>query len=190
MNPWEVMLPETEFHRHFSAQDRGGRGSGVEGRYVRSRWRQQSKCSPFVTWSLMAATCTTLHSPRRSLFLFFSGFPLIRLVDRVAALSSAQAFPVILIECKECRQFSFPFLSVCVCVRCVCASDRISLHCLAGPILCVCVCVCACVCALFAIPSPPPVPRLLATCLVPRFVTLMLLLFPACFACSFSLTHV
>ena len=103
-------------------------GVGGGGRYVRSRWRQQSKCSPFVTWSLMAATCTTLHSPSVLSFYFppppslFFWVPslLIRHVDRVAALSSVQAAPVILIECKECRQFSFPFGEcVCVCVRCV-----------------------------------------------------------------------
>ena len=48
------------------------------------------------------------------------------------SLSGRQASPVILIECKECRQFSF---SRWVCVCAVCASDRISLA-LHQPILC------------------------------------------------------
>ena len=141
--PLATRLAETVFHRHLSARARGKRESEAGVRYVRSRWRQQSKCSPFVTWSLMAATCTTLHSPSVLSFYFFPLFfwvpsLLIRHVDRVAALSSVQAASVILIECKECRQFSFPFgvcVCVCVCVRCVCASDRISLHCFTGPIL-------------------------------------------------------
>ena len=141
--PLATRLAETVFHRHLSARARGKRESEAGVRYVRSRWRQQSKCSPFVTWSLMAATCTTLHSPSVLSFYFsplFFWVPslLIRHVDRVAALSSVQAASVILIECKECRQFSFPFgecVCVCVCVRCVCASDRISLHCFTGPIL-------------------------------------------------------
>lgn len=126
--PLATRLAETVFHRHLSARARGKRESEAGVRYVRSRWRQQSKCSPFVTWSLMAATCTTLHSPSVLSFYFFPRFfwvpsLLIRHVDRVAALSSVQAASVILIECKECRQFSFPFgecVCVCVCVRCVC----------------------------------------------------------------------